>query len=124
MVRCAGTQFDPTVVRALLEASLDQSRSRFGFVGWVGELGGWSALPREVAQGITATLTAGAVLVAAATGAPVTTDPVEPGQLALTAPTTDSNPGHHLNSHPAVTRRAPETGPREPRWTQPTPSPQ
>ncbi|MDH3301123.1 MAG: HD-GYP domain-containing protein [Acidimicrobiia bacterium] len=92
MVRCAGTQFDPTVVRALLEASLDRSRSRFGFLGWVGELGGWSALPRGVAQVVTATLTAGAVLVAAANRGPVTTDPVEPDQLALTAPATDPNP--------------------------------
>ena len=65
MVRCAGRQFDPDVVRALLSVSLAKERSALGFLGWTTELGGLSMIPRGVVQAIAATTTAAAVVVGA-----------------------------------------------------------
>ncbi|MEL7155994.1 MAG: HD domain-containing phosphohydrolase [Actinomycetota bacterium] len=52
LVRCSGTQFDPQIVRALLEASLRRDRPLLGMVGWFGELGGLSSVPRGVGQAV------------------------------------------------------------------------
>lgn len=69
MVRCAGTQFDPTVVRALLNASLTKDRATLGLLGSLAELRGLAAVPRAISEagGAVATavaVTAGAVGVA------------------------------------------------------------
>ena len=86
MVRRAGTQFDPRIVRALLEVSLVRQSSRFGSVGILGELDRVANLPASLGQWGTATLAAGGVLVAAAASGPVAAfDPLVPEALAFIA---------------------------------------
>jgi hypothetical protein len=77
LVRCAGSQFDPAVVRALVNASLGKRSVAAGSVGWLGQLqalfnagaGGVASTAGNVAA---ATALAGAV---AMTGAPLPADP-------------------------------------------------
>jgi hypothetical protein len=83
MVRCAGSQFDPTVVRALLEASLSTSRSRWTAFGWLGELGRTALLPRGVMQGVTQGV-GGAVAPAAAAGMVAVVAAASPAPAAVT----------------------------------------
>lgn len=65
MVRCSGTQFDPTVVRALLSASVAKDRAGIGWFGWVAEVRGLAHLPAAVAQTTGVVATAAAVSVGA-----------------------------------------------------------
>ncbi|HEY6318593.1 MAG TPA: HD-GYP domain-containing protein [Acidimicrobiia bacterium] len=71
MVRCAGSHFDPTVVRALLNVSLGRLRWTVGIAAWVAELpilGVPTRVSADVVTGAAALQPAavGAVLVAAA----------------------------------------------------------
>ncbi|MEM7339239.1 MAG: HD-GYP domain-containing protein [Actinomycetota bacterium] len=66
MVRCSGTQFDPTIVRALLHASLNQNRSQLGVIGWLSELADLAFIPQGAGHVATATVTAAVVTAAAA----------------------------------------------------------
>jgi hypothetical protein len=78
MVRCAGTQFDPDVVRALLQVSLSRDRAAAGALGGLAELHGLSTLPQAAAQvassastAVAATATAAAVTVGAVGVGPI-----------------------------------------------------
>jgi hypothetical protein len=78
MVRCAGTQFDPDVVRALLQVSLSRDRAAAGVLGGLAELHGLSTLPQAAAQvassassAVAATATAAAVTVGAVGVGPI-----------------------------------------------------
>ena len=83
LVRCAGNQFDPTVVRAFLNASLGHPTSRVGIIGWLVEF------PRILATaGTQAANAAGSVVAASAiaTVAAVTVaSPPPPAEIAQTA---------------------------------------
>lgn len=94
MVRRSGTQFDPDVVRALLNVSLTKDRPALGFVGWMSELGGLSsAVPRGVAQAIAATTTAAAVVVGAVgSGGLLAEEPVHIVTAPATTPSTAQTP--------------------------------
>jgi hypothetical protein len=113
LVRCAGTHFDPEVVRALLTASLARERVSLGFIGWLSELGGLSAIPRGFAQAAATVATAAAVISGAVLAdtrpaettaqegaAPVTADePEQPERL----PHTDVDGDEHEPSTSIVT---------------------
>jgi len=74
MVRCAGSHFDPTVVRALLNVSLGRMRWTVGIAAWIAELPVLGVPTRVSAEVVTgaaalqpaASAAVGAVLVAAA----------------------------------------------------------
>ncbi len=75
LVRCSGTQFDPTVVRALLQSSLRRSRRNAGFLGWVSEVG-LSTVPRAFGQ------LAGSVTTVVATGTMAAVMATNPSMIA------------------------------------------
>ncbi len=90
VVRCAGSHFDPTVVRALLNVSLGRMRWTVGVAAWIAELpilGVPTRVSAEVVSGAAALQPAanaavGAVLVAAASVAV----PVAPAVTAVAPP--------------------------------------
>lgn len=84
MVRCAGTQFDPTVVRALLNVSLTKDRPAVGLVGWLAELRGLAALSNTVSQ------VAGTVAATAAVTAGISLQLVDPPAQRIAAAETAS----------------------------------
>ncbi len=83
LVDCAGTHFDPAVVRALLQASLRRQKPRVRIFGWLPELPGLAT----VSQGIAAAPAAAATVAIAAT-APLTgiAPPEPPSDLAFSSP--------------------------------------
>jgi hypothetical protein len=83
MVRCADAQFDPTVVRALLSASLTKDRAALGFFGWLAELNGLTAVPRAVSQVVTTLAVAAAVTAGAASVNPLVVDDHSQGIAAV-----------------------------------------
>lgn len=74
LVRCSGSQFDPQVVRAFLEASLGLSKSRLSYFGWLFELGAGS-ISRSFGQSVAAGGAAASVVVGVATAGPVVLAP-------------------------------------------------
>ncbi|MEM9616061.1 MAG: HD-GYP domain-containing protein [Actinomycetota bacterium] len=74
LVRCSGTQFDPQVVRAFLQASLGLSRSRLNYFGWLFELVAVS-VPRGVGQTVAAGGAAASIVVGVATTGPIVLAP-------------------------------------------------
>ena len=102
LTRCAGTQFDPVVVRAFLNVSLGRLRWIIGPVSWlfdfpfVSQIGnlGRVALVATQATAVTATLAAGALVA----GAQIPVQPHGNGTLAAaTTPSGAKNPvaGHN-----------------------------
>jgi hypothetical protein len=102
LTRCAGTQFDPVVVRAFLNVSLGRLRWIIGPVSWlfdfpfVSQIGnlGRVALVATQATAVTGTLAAGALVA----GAQIPVQPHGNGTLAAaTAPSGTKNPvaGHN-----------------------------
>ena len=102
LTRCAGTQFDPVVVRAFLNVSLGRLRWIIGPVSWlfdfpfVSQIGnlGRVALVATQATAVTATLAAGALVA----GAQIPVQPHGNGTLgAATTPSGTKNPvaGHN-----------------------------
>ena len=92
LVRCAGGQFDPAVVRAFLRISLDDHGRSFGFLGWLFELPTVLRMTSSVASAapatVSATATAAAALsvsVASVAGAPAEPPPA----VAFADPTID-----------------------------------
>ncbi len=85
LVRCAGVQFDPIVVRALLQASLADRHVRFGLFGWFYELTGLSTLIRGVSYGVALTGAAAVVAIGTA-GAPVDVDEIAVGPVSVAVP--------------------------------------
>ena len=125
MVACSGEQFDPDVVRALLNASLGRTGTRFGFLGWFIELGGLSALPRGVGQAIAATATAAAIATGVVTATPllaapidspvetaetpITTQDLAPGQTPVAVPYRNPDPTDEAAGQPQTAATSPTT---------------
>ena len=95
LTRCAGSQFDPAIVRALLNVSIGRVRWVIGPVSWVADVpllarlsvaGHALVTTTQVAVGAAALTAAGALAVHAAARRCIT--PVPTSGLALAAPTT------------------------------------
>ena len=95
LTRCAGSQFDPAIVRALLNVSIGRVRWVIGPVSWVADVpllarlsvaGHALVTTTQVAVGAAALTAAGAL--AAHAAAPTVQTPVPTSGLALAAPTT------------------------------------
>jgi HD-GYP domain-containing protein (c-di-GMP phosphodiesterase class II) len=87
LVDCAGTQFDPAVVRAFLQASVRRCRRAAALVSWLPELPGLASITHAVATTPAVLATAAIVATAPLTG--VTPSPA-PEDLAF-APTTGTS---------------------------------
>ncbi|MEZ5411228.1 MAG: HD domain-containing protein [Acidimicrobiales bacterium] len=108
LVDCAGTQFDPRIVRAFLEASIQRNRRFTGWLSWLPEL---PRLP-SILQTIATTPATLAVAAVAAT-APLANLAPPPHDIAYTAPAAtsstvitttdnaDTTPTQHANKIPA-----------------------
>ncbi|MGI9607208.1 MAG: HD domain-containing phosphohydrolase [Acidimicrobiales bacterium] len=68
LVKCAGSQFDPVVVRAFLRIGLHEPRRNMGIMSWVLELPGLARAATSVASTPSAVASAVAVSVAATAG--------------------------------------------------------
>ena len=99
LTRCAGSQFDPAIVRALLNVSIGRVRWVIGPVSWVADVpllarlsvaGRALVTTTQVAVGAAALTAAGAL--AAHAAAPTVHTPVPTSGLALAAPTTTALP--------------------------------
>ncbi len=112
LVRCSGSQFDPVVVRALINASLGKRSVAAGSVGWLGQLqaifnagaGGVASTAGNVAA---ATALAGAVAI---TGAPL---PAAPDLAAPPPVVAEPAPGaaRRLDAPPAGAATSSTTAP-------------
>jgi hypothetical protein len=104
LVRCAGTQFDPDVVRAFLNVAIGRTSIALGPLGWVREvtaLGGLgTTTPGVVANLATAALVSAAAIVPSAMASPV--------EMAVERPGMTSQPA---GARKAVTSTPAETGP-------------
>lgn len=76
LVRCAGSQFDPTVVRAFLHASIGTRTTRAGAIGWLLEAPRVFAAAASNAAGSAGAVVAASTIAAASVA--VTAPPVEP----------------------------------------------
>lgn len=93
LVDCAGTQFDPRVVRAFLEASIQRNRRFTGWLSWLPELPRLPSILQAVAAA-PATLA-----VAAVATAPIANLASPPNEIAFTTPTTTSSAGQPPIDH-------------------------
>ncbi|MEZ5407454.1 MAG: HD-GYP domain-containing protein [Acidimicrobiales bacterium] len=84
LVRCAGSQFDPAVVRAFLSASV-RRRWHGGPLAWVAELPSLGRLTTTLSNSAGAATATAAAIVAGVTGI-ASLAPEPPDQLALVAP--------------------------------------
>lgn len=144
IARCAGTQFDPAVVRAFLAVSVGDLRRVMGPVSWLAQLPILATAPTAsipaVSNAVVSSIAAGTVAVATVAGgmgAPVQTtvqdSVVRPGNLAFVAnddqTTVDADGGNQGDAADAArldvepSMLDPETRP-EPTPTQPTPTPE
>lgn len=130
MVRCSGTQFDPDIVRALLEVSAPRLRWAMGPTSWLVGTPLLGSAPSLTAAGVAAQAAVGvsAVAIAGVTGvaAPAfaaTTTPAPPPTAHSAAPTlapavrATPPPQHPATKH--STSRPVETAPPAARPTQP-----
>ena len=106
LVRCSGTQFDPQVVRAMLEASLHAPTNRLGAFAWSVEAV-QSLIPRGLSQAVTstgtmATVTAVTVTVGVAAAVPIVVDDGPSYQTA--APAVAEHPEYLAFDPPGTTR--------------------
>ena len=91
LAACAGTQFDPKVVRAFLDISIGRLRPMVGPLAWLGSLPFIGSIP-QLGQATVAVLgrvgaasivVSGAVAVGTVQATPTTTAPPAPAQVAL-----------------------------------------
>ena len=127
IARCAGTQFDPRVVRALLSVSIGRLRFAMGPLSWLANAPILGRIP--LTPGVSTLATSAAAVVAAAASFVVPGGPhvprVEPASaappVAPARPTPRSAPPATRTSQPAVTQTPkPAHHPHVP--TAPTPS--
>ena len=122
---CAGTHFDPRVVRAMLAVSTPRLRLAMGPLSWLSAtpfLAATEGAAAAAAQGSAAAIVAGTVVLSgpAASATPATTSPTT---------TNAQGSGHHTvvtsqTSHPSVSARptSPSAGPTTSPSSSPTPS--
>lgn len=82
IARCAGTQFDPAVVKAFLAVSVGELRSVAGPLGWLAQIPILASIPSAAApvtNAVTATVAAGATAVTAVASGVVGVPAPEPG---------------------------------------------
>lgn len=76
LVRCAGSQFDPDVVRALLHASLGRVHAAAGTIGWLSQLRALGVLLDAAPVAVANLAVAGAVTAVAFAGMPTAPAPL------------------------------------------------
>ncbi|MFV1990148.1 MAG: HD domain-containing phosphohydrolase [Acidimicrobiales bacterium] len=72
---CAGSQFDPKVVRAFLRAGLDETTARWAPLAWLGNLPGLAQIPAAASGAGTIVATSTVILAAAALQTPLAAAP-------------------------------------------------
>jgi putative nucleotidyltransferase with HDIG domain len=127
LVKCAGAQFDPAVVRAFLEASVGRNHLVAGPLAWLGELPLVNGLPRlgqlaaTVGHGALAAVAVAGIGIAAVSGAhhasalqPGVAAPKIPVPAPRSAPPGTTVPAITPTTVPAITSTTAVTGASDP----------
>jgi len=119
LARCAGSQFDPAVVRAFLTISIGDLHRALGLLSWLAELPFLSSMPRLEGVAAAAGRTAASLGVSTALAAGIT--PANP-VTSTTAPASQPSrhPAHNMTPIAAPTGTGSPTPPAPPR---PPPAP-
>ncbi len=120
LTKCAGTQFDPTVVRAFLEVSVGTHHFLGAPIAWLGDLPLLSSLPRlgqiatsvgHAVVGVAVAAGAGAAVVATASHAAVPPPPPAAQVIHPASPPIGITPSHATSrSAVAGSQQTPSTG--------------
>ena len=123
LAACAGTQFDPQVVRAFLDVSIGRLRPVAGPLAWLGSLPFVNSIPQlgQIASALGRTAAASVVVAGAVTAGTLAsgTPTALPRPPRATVPTTTTNPPPtpFISSHPQ-----PKPSPTRPSPTRPSPT--
>jgi hypothetical protein len=107
LTRCAGTQFDPTVVRAFMNLSLGRLRLAMGPLSWLAQVPLFpTALTTTAATGTTGAATALVGAAAASVGLGLAGDPIVPNdQVAFASVPATSEPFEYADIDTSPRRR-------------------